>query len=208
MLRHVLLALLSNDQPAHGYALMKGYTERMGVRLSIGNVYRELQRLVAEGLIFTAANPPGADPRRAPYGLTERGREALSAWLVAPVEGPGRSIGEEIAFRLAVLGDLEWRVAGPVLERLRAELWGIAKRIEQERAEPSNGNASGRLFRIRETLLRRRAMQLATDIELIDEISASVAPPQPETVLEVGETTVRRPLRRSRPRTREGDALP
>src|SRR3990172_4940573 len=85
MLRYVLLALLADGDPKHGYALMKAYAERSGVRLSIGNIYRELQHLVADGLIATAMNPVGADPRRAPYTISEPGREALVAWLGTPV---------------------------------------------------------------------------------------------------------------------------
>src|SRR5213596_1396376 len=78
MLRYVLLALLADGTPAHGYALMKAYRERSGVRLSIGNVYRELSRLAGEGLIVAATNPPGADPRRVPYRITDKGRDALA----------------------------------------------------------------------------------------------------------------------------------
>jgi len=69
MLRYVLLALMSDGQPVHGYALMKAYEERSGIRLSIGNIYRELQGLVAAGLIAPAQNQPGADARRSPSAL-------------------------------------------------------------------------------------------------------------------------------------------
>lgn len=210
MLRHVLLALLAKNQPVHGYALMKGYTERLGIGLSIGNVYRELQRLVGEGMIFTAANPPGADPRRAPYGLTERGREALSDWLRTPVEGPGRSVSEEVTFRLAVIGDLDADLAAQALEGIRQELWALAKRIERERADlPARGSSGGKLFRIRETLLRRRAMQLAADIELVEELGASLTVPQ--TPNDPGVTVspaMGRPPPRSRQRSRDGESDP
>src|SRR5438046_9963574 len=78
MLRYVVLALLADGNPAHGYALMKAYRERSGVRMSIGNVYRELSRLAGEGLIAAATNAPGADTRRVPYRIMARGREALA----------------------------------------------------------------------------------------------------------------------------------
>src|ERR1041384_8270310 len=79
MLKFVLLALMSDGKPAHGYALMKAYEERSGLRVSIGNIYRELQRLLAEGSIVSAANPPGADPRRTPYAITAQGRQDLAS---------------------------------------------------------------------------------------------------------------------------------
>lgn len=176
VLRHVLLALLAKeDQPAHGYGLMKSYQERMSVRLSIGNVYRELQRLAADGLITTAANPPGTDIRRTVYRLTEHGREALYVWLGTPVEGPGRSAAEEVGCRLAVLGDLDDEKASEVLSTLRQELWALAKTVEHERATaPPADNWHGPVSAIRETLLRRRAMLLAADIELVTDLISSL----------------------------------
>src|SRR5438876_12411363 len=86
MLRYVVLALLADGNPAHGYALMKAYRERSGVRMSIGNVYRELARLAGEGLIAAATNSPGADPRRVSYRIMHRGRGVLHGWLAGLVD--------------------------------------------------------------------------------------------------------------------------
>ena len=105
MLRYVLLAMLADGQAKHGYALMKVFAERCGVRVSVGNVYRELQRLVAEGLIITAANPSGADPRRAPYAITDLGRDALDAWFAEPPETFMRSTVDPLSWRLALVGE-------------------------------------------------------------------------------------------------------
>jgi DNA-binding PadR family transcriptional regulator len=171
MLRYVLLALLADGNVAHGYALMKAYWERSGVRLSIGNVYRELQRLVADGLLVTAANPPGADPRRAPYRITKQGREALEAWLSAPVHTLTSSPADALAHRLAILGDLDGAKVGEFLEELHRELWERSKMLERERALAAQRDkrqppaAPTRAF-----LLSRRAKHLAIDIEMVDEM--------------------------------------
>ena len=50
-MRHMLLGLLQHHGARHGYALMKEIRARTGVQLSIGNVYRELARLVREGIV-------------------------------------------------------------------------------------------------------------------------------------------------------------
>src|SRR5690349_5313732 len=171
MLRYVLLALLADGNAAHGYALMKAYWERAGVRLSIGNVYRELQRLVADGLLVTAANPPGADPRRAPYRITKQGREALEGWLSAPVHTLTSAPADALAHRLAILGDVGAAKVGEFLEELHRELWERSKMLERERALATQRDkrqppaAPTRAF-----LLSRRAKHLAVDIEMVDEM--------------------------------------
>ena len=67
MFRYLVLGLLRNGDARHGYAVIKDYRKRTGQEASSGNFYRELQRLVGEGLVRTATNPPGADPLHHEY---------------------------------------------------------------------------------------------------------------------------------------------
>src|SRR2546426_10406447 len=122
MLRYVLLALLADGNPAHGYALMKAYRQRSGVRLSIGNVYRELSRLAGEGLIAAATNPPGADPRRVPYRIMDRGREGLAGGLAAPGHTLTSISADPLSHRLAILGGFGPVRGGEVLTGLPTRL--------------------------------------------------------------------------------------
>jgi DNA-binding PadR family transcriptional regulator len=173
MLRYVLLALLADSEPRHGYALMKAFAERSGVRLSIGNVYRELQRLLGEGLIVTAANPIGADPRRTPYTLTDAGRDALAAWFATPARALARGTPDALAYRLALLSDMDPAQADGFLDDLQTELWAQAKTIEAQRAsrrEPAEAGLPTRSF-----LQSRHARYLAADIELVDEMRTGLA---------------------------------
>lgn len=173
MLRYVLLALLADNKPRHGYALMKAFAERSGVRLSIGNVYRELQRLLGEGLIVTAANPLGADPRRTPYTLTDGGRDALATWFATPARALARGTPDALAYRLALLSDMDPVQADGFLDDLQTELWSQAKAIEAQRAsrrEPSEFALPTRAF-----LQSRHARYLAADIELVDEMRTGLA---------------------------------
>ena len=76
----VLLALV--DQPRHGLGIIDRVEEASNgeVRLGPGTLYGTLQRLVADGLIKTAATAPDPeddDPRRRYYRLTSRGERAL-----------------------------------------------------------------------------------------------------------------------------------
>src|SRR4030095_5594981 len=87
MFRYLVLGLLRRGEPLHGYALMKEYRERAGVQISTGSFYRELARLVTEGLVRAASNPPGSDPRRAPYEITDLGASAFDTWFSEPLGG-------------------------------------------------------------------------------------------------------------------------
>ena len=176
MLRSVLLALLADGKAAHGYALMKAYEERSGFRLSIGNVYRELQRLLADGLIVTAMNPAGADPRRAPYTINDVGRDALAAFVSEPARDLARSFPDPLSYHLAILGDVDPAQAEAFLNDLHDGLWAEAKFIERERASASMREKDGaRVLPTRSMLLGRQARRLSTDIELVDEMRTRLA---------------------------------
>jgi len=202
MLRHVLLALLADGRPAHGYALMKRYGARSGVRLSIGNVYRELQRLVSDGWIVTVANPEGADPRRAPYTITARGREALLTWLCESPHFLARPAPDELCHRLALIGDIDVDLAVKFLAEVHAELWERAKALERDRALASREGKHDGVFPTRQMLLGRNARHLAADIELVDEIRTRLmafrTPATKETSLPVSERKLVRGKHRSR----------
>src|SRR5437899_4488561 len=104
MLRYLILGLLRGGSARYGYALMKEYRQQSGIEISIGNVYRELQRLAADGLVRPSANPPGVDPRRVPYEITPAGLTAFQRWLSTPTAGPVAECGTAFAFRALFLG--------------------------------------------------------------------------------------------------------
>jgi len=196
MLRYALLALLADGRPAHGYALMKAYAERSGVRLSIGNIYRELQRLMAAGWITTVANPEGADPRRTPYTITARGRDALAGWLSASAHLLGRPLPDELSHRLALIGDTDPELAMSFLEDVHTELWERAKALERDRAIASRLEKH-ETFGTRVMLLGRYAKHLAADIELVDEVRTRLAAfhSRQQKVTNPGTVTDRKPTR-------------
>jgi DNA-binding PadR family transcriptional regulator len=204
MLRHVLLALLADGTPRHGYALMKAYAARAGLRLSIGNVYRELQRLVAEGLVAVAPNPEGADPRRTPYAITARGRAVLAAWLDTPADSLMTTGPDPLAYRLAILGDLDPRSVAVFLEELDHELEAEARRIERERTTVLHRHrGTDRVARTRALLLGRRVRHLAVEQEMLDEMRHLLATPARAARLARG--VAERP---PSPRRRRGESRP
>jgi DNA-binding PadR family transcriptional regulator len=120
-LRFVLLALL-DQQPRHGYELIKALEERTGgaYRPSPGVVYPTLSLLEDEGFV----RPAAADSARKLYEVTDEGRAALEANR-ASVE--------------AVFGRMEAAAArsnatGPRVGRAMANL-GMA--LQQRLSEPT-----------------------------------------------------------------------
>jgi PadR family transcriptional regulator AphA len=83
---YVILGMLS-WRPMSGYDVkaMVDTSTRFFWAASYGQIYPELRRLAEAGLVAPEAGDDGGR-RRAPYSVTDRGREALAAWLAQPPE--------------------------------------------------------------------------------------------------------------------------
>ena len=171
MFRYVVLGLLRSGAGLHGYALMKRYRQRTGLSINTGSFYRELQRLVTERLIKSAMRGADADPRRAPYVITEAGIAAFDGWFTAPIPPGATSSGEDqLAARLLFLAEAPPEVARAVLDTWKDALWSRAKSLDHAR-EAVLADPDGRQgFDVLSHLLARRLRHIAADIELIDEL--------------------------------------
>ena len=163
MLRHVILGLLRDGQPRHGYGLMTEYRARAGNQISLGNLYREFGRLVSEGLLQTGVNPPDADPRRIPYQITERGRQSFDQWLLMPVGSEA-----EIAERLVFVDHLPGERMTRLLDRWQDDLWARGKGLTKAREEALAGNPKGR-FSALPSLLSRQLKHVTAELEFVKE---------------------------------------
>jgi DNA-binding PadR family transcriptional regulator len=136
MFRYVVLGLLQSGTARHGYALMKEYRDRAGVQVSTGNFYRDLQRLVSSGLVRTVDRAPDGDPRRAPYQITESGRDAFRQWFVDldTARHRDRPRGRAVR-RIAFLGDVDPPTPAPSSPTCRTSS-GRARSRSSARAPP------------------------------------------------------------------------
>jgi PadR family transcriptional regulator PadR len=78
------LLLLLRERPLHGYELIERLPEVAGEgRVDVGNLYRLLRALEAEGLVSSewSADLPG--PAKRTYELTDEGRRLLDRWAEA-----------------------------------------------------------------------------------------------------------------------------
>ncbi|MEW6270743.1 MAG: PadR family transcriptional regulator, partial [Thermodesulfobacteriota bacterium] len=174
MFRFIVLGLLRQGGAHHGYALMKAYRSRTGVQMSTGTFYRELQHLVAEGLVRLVARAPDVDARRTPYEITPAGCEVFDHWLVRP---PIIALGsdDEITARTMFLPQAAPDVARRMIDGWKEELWLLSKKLERSRqTEIQRCAAEGTPFSILTLLLARRLKHLAGDMEYLDELYTAV----------------------------------
>jgi DNA-binding PadR family transcriptional regulator len=174
MFRYLVLGLLRDRSAYHGYALMKAYRERSGVSISTGNFYRELQRLVADGLVQTVPNPPDADARRAPYEITDEGVASFEAWLMSTPTNFG-SYDDELSSRAVFVGATTPETMQRLLDRWREAVWIFGKTLEREREQSLEPVPTVR-FNPRQILLARRLKHVAADLEFIEELRTACLP--------------------------------
>ena len=88
-LGRTLLGLLARE-PASGLDLARTLQQRIAFfwHARHSQVYPELARLEAEGLVTHTVVPQRDRPDKKVYELTERGRQVLLDWLTAPTDPP------------------------------------------------------------------------------------------------------------------------
>lgn len=85
---YVLLGVIAQMGQASGYEAQRFIAESIGNfwRESFGQIYPELNRLAAEGLIAATADAEGPGRGRTRYKVTARGRRLLTEWLDRPAQ--------------------------------------------------------------------------------------------------------------------------
>jgi DNA-binding PadR family transcriptional regulator len=175
MLRYVTLGLLRDGEARHGYALMKAYRELSGIDIGPGSFYRELPRLVAEGLIRPAENPPDADERRVPYVITDEGAARFDAWFSShPAEPATESYEDELAARVVFFERAAPEAARKIVSQWEDELWMRAKRLERAHglALTKKDPSAPPTFPVRVLLLQRRLKHAAADLAFLKEVQS------------------------------------
>src|SRR5262245_2717494 len=168
MFRFLILGLLRNGAQLHGYALVKCYRERSGAEVSTGNFYRELQRLVLDGLIRGAANPPEADARRTPYEITSVGIDVFDEWFTAREAASAAASEDDISARALFIADAQPAVARALLEHMEENLWFAGKSLERARQMLIARPSAGPQFDVLPLLQRRRLKRVAADLEFLE----------------------------------------
>lgn len=170
MLLHLILGLLRNGEPRHGYQLVTQHRGLTGIVISPGNVYRALSRLASRRLVQARSDEPAIDGRRIPYQITEYGRDLFDQWLLSPAKH-----GEEFSVWLLFADRVPLELRNRVLERARDMLWSQCKALERAR-EDAVAKHSSVLERYHPlpVLLSRRLKQATADLEFLNELRAEL----------------------------------
>jgi poly-beta-hydroxybutyrate-responsive repressor len=83
--------LLLRERPAHGYELLEQLPELTGERVDMGNLYRFLRLLEAEGLVSSEWDDEAPGPSKRVYELTGEGRTLLDEWASALRDAQARA---------------------------------------------------------------------------------------------------------------------
>jgi poly-beta-hydroxybutyrate-responsive repressor len=75
--------LLLRERPVHGYELLEQLPELTGERVDMGNLYRFLRLLEAEGIVRSEWDDDAPGPSKRVYEVTGEGRVLLDEWTGA-----------------------------------------------------------------------------------------------------------------------------
>ena len=125
----VILGLL-RARPLSGYDIKRivDHSTRFFWAASYGQIYPELRRLEADGLVESESRPAGGRPRTL-YRLTDAGRQALDEWLRAP--GAGYELRDLGLLKLFFAGGLEGNDVADLVARLRDERARILDQLRE-----------------------------------------------------------------------------
>ena len=168
MFLHLILGLLRDGRPRHGYELVREYKLRSGIQANPGNFYRELAKLSDDELVTAGVNPPDADARRIPYKITDGGRQKFDAWLLSP-----STQDEELSSWLLFVDRVPPGVLPKLLDRLTEQLWLQSKSLARARADAlTDGQVNGHRpgYNSAAALLLRRLKQVTADLEFVEEL--------------------------------------
>ena len=124
----VILCLLKLE-PRSGYDIKRivDRSTRFFWAASYGQIYPELRRLEAAGLV-TGESAPTGDRRRTVYRITTEGDAAHDAWLTSP--GAGYELRDLGLLKLFFADSLDAAALADLVEQLRAERAAVLERLE------------------------------------------------------------------------------
>jgi PadR family transcriptional regulator PadR len=83
--------LLLRERPAHGYELLEQLPDLTGERVDMGNLYRFLRLLEADGIVRSRWDDDDPGPSKRIYELTDEGSALLDGWADALRDSQARA---------------------------------------------------------------------------------------------------------------------
>ncbi len=142
---NVILGMLG-WRPMTGYEIKSivDRSTRLFWAASYGQIYPELRRLEADGLISGRSEPQGGRKRNV-YGLTPAGRRELRAWLHS--ESQAFELRDEGLLKLFFAGTIDGESAIDTLEAKRAKHQAMLEKLRAMEAEGKSSGYAGLVLR-------------------------------------------------------------
>jgi DNA-binding PadR family transcriptional regulator len=169
LFRFIVLGLLRGCGPQHGYGLMKAFERRSGLKVSSGNFYRELRRLVLEGLVTAGSRGDRkGEERRLAYTISAAGMATFDEWFSLAPTLTGRG-PDDLSARTLFFGDSNKAAVARLLEAWERDLWFQSKLLERGRVAAA-ATAGVDEFAILPLLLSREVRHLTLDVEFLHQV--------------------------------------
>ncbi len=117
-----------HQAPLHGYAIHQRLSDPAGLgpvwQIKLSQLYAQLTKLEAAGLISAEIEPQHNKPPRKVYQLTDAGRRTFLTWIEQPV-AHGRALRLEFLVKLYFARQVDAEVATRLLsaQKLACEAW-------------------------------------------------------------------------------------
>ncbi|MET0725587.1 MAG: PadR family transcriptional regulator [Leifsonia sp.] len=171
-MRHAILGLLDLS-PLTGYDVKRHFDATIG-HFWTGDqaqIYRTLDRIVADGLADVEVVEQSTRPNRRLHRITAAGRAELDAWLRAPLEDS--PVRDAFLARVFFAGRLDEKAAAALFaERRIAVLTKLDALDALRRSEPDPRDRAGRL---RLATLANGISHLRTELAWLDETEEALA---------------------------------
>ncbi len=119
-LRYAILGLLTQEGLS-GYEITRRFEQSVGYfwHARSQQIYPELSRLEAEGLVTGAVVPQRGRPDKRVYSITPEGRARLRQWVLTP--SPPTFVKDEFMVKVWSYGEVDPRAAAEALAEHRAQ---------------------------------------------------------------------------------------
>ncbi len=170
-LRYVVLGLVgAREDGVHGYHLKRELEAVCGDfwQVNYGSVYRILDLLDKENAVEVFSDVVGRRPSRKVYRITEKGRQTLDDWLVAPLAENPKPLRDELAMRLLFLSRGNVDAVCEQLKQQRSLYIGKLSRITRWRKTLERTGIDAEVVRL---VMDAAEMRVRADLSWLDHVA-------------------------------------
>lgn len=172
-LQYAVLGLIaSKAEGVHGYQL-KVECEAIADEfwgLNYGRLYRVLEALRSAGALSMTDEIQKGRPNKKIYRITEKGRQMLDDWLLAPLEPNAQPLRDEIILKLLFLGADDFDRVDEIVKQQRSVYLARLARVNRRRRRLEKAGVS---IRATEMILDGAEMRVRADLSWLESIESS-----------------------------------